>query len=127
MGEEKRHAVTTMPLPSTTAGTSNVGRKQANSLDKALATAYKAERITEVQYRARRVPIKSWLDAQATRRSASAAVTANRLERLTSHVALYQVRGGDASAVAAVHVGHPDSRSPGTLGQMERSGRSIHS
>lgn len=71
---------------------------QADYLDKALASAYKAERIAEVQYRAGSVPIKTWLDAQESRRSAEAAVAANRLDRLGGYVALYQALGGDASA-----------------------------
>lgn len=75
--------------------------EQADYLDKALATAYKAERIAEVQYRAGSVPIKTWLDAQEARRSASSAVAANRLERLSACVGLYQALGGDASAVTA--------------------------
>ncbi|HEX7634997.1 MAG TPA: TolC family protein, partial [Noviherbaspirillum sp.] len=75
--------------------------EQADYLDKTLATAYKAERIAEVQYRAGSVPIKTWLDAQESRRSASSAVAANRLDRLIACVALYQTLGGDASAAAA--------------------------
>ena len=75
--------------------------EQADYLDKALDTAYKAERIAEVQYRAGSVPIKTWLDAQEARRSASSAVAANRLDRLSACVALYQALGGDASAAAA--------------------------
>lgn len=72
--------------------------EQANYLDKALATAYKAERIAEVQYRAGSVPIKAWLDAQEARRAASLSLTANRLDQLSAYVALYQALGGDATA-----------------------------
>ena len=75
--------------------------EQGDYLDKALTTAYKAERIAEVQYRAGSVPIKTWLDAQETRRSASSAVAANSLDRLSACVALYQALGGDASAAVA--------------------------
>lgn len=74
--------------------------EQASYLGKALATAYKSERIAEVQYRAGSVPIKTWLDAQEARRSASSAVAANSLERLNACVTLYQALGGDASAAA---------------------------
>lgn len=69
---------------------------QADFLDQALATALKAERIAEIQYRAGSVPIKSWLDAQEARRSASTMAAANRLERLAAHAALYQALGGGA-------------------------------
>ncbi|SFV13884.1 TolC family protein [Pseudoduganella namucuonensis] len=70
---------------------------QADYLDQALATARKAERIAEIQYRAGTVPIKSWLDAQEARRSASTMAAANRLERLAAHAALYQALGGGAA------------------------------
>ena len=71
--------------------------EQANYLDKALATASKAERIAEVQYRTGSVPIKVWLDAQEARRSASLSVAANRLDQLTAYVTLYQALGGEAT------------------------------
>ena len=71
--------------------------EQANYLSKALATAYKAERIAEVQYRAGSVPIKAWLDAQEARHSASLSVAANQLDQLTAYVTLYQALGGDAT------------------------------
>ena len=75
--------------------------EQANYLDKALATANKAERIAEIQYRSGSVPIKAWLDAQEARRSASLALAANRLDQLNAYVTLYQALGGDASLSTA--------------------------
>ena len=75
--------------------------EQANYLDKVLATANKAERIAEIQYRSGSVPIKAWLDAQEARRSASLALAANRLEQLNAYVTLYQALGGDASISTA--------------------------
>lgn len=74
--------------------------EQAAYLDMALATAHKAERVAEVQYRAGSVPIKAWLDAQESRRAASIAAAANRLERLSACVALYQALGDDGAAPA---------------------------
>ncbi len=70
---------------------------QAEYLAEALAAARKAERIAEVQYRAGSMPIKSWLDAQESRRAAEVALAGNRLERLTGYVNLYLALGGDAS------------------------------
>ena len=75
--------------------------EQADYLELALATARKAERIAELQYRAGSVPIKAWLDAQEARRSAASTVAANRLERLVAHVAVYQALGGDATVGVA--------------------------
>ena len=63
-----------------------------------LATAVKAaqdgERLSEARYRAGSVPLKTWLDAQETRRQAENNLAANRLNRLGALVSLYQAVGG---------------------------------
>jgi NodT family efflux transporter outer membrane factor (OMF) lipoprotein len=68
--------------------------RQSLSLQAALAAAREAERLSEVRYRAGSVPLKTWLDAQETRRQAENNLAANQLNRLGAMVTLYQAAGG---------------------------------
>lgn len=67
---------------------------QGQQLLRALTSAQTAERLTEARWRAGAVPVKAWLDAQETRRSAENNLAQNRLNRLTNVVTLYQALGG---------------------------------
>lgn len=67
---------------------------QAQQLQVSLAAALQSERLSELQYRAGAVPLKTWLDAQETRRVATNALAQNRVNRLNSLVTLYQALGG---------------------------------
>lgn len=67
---------------------------QAQQLQLSLTAALQSERLSEIQYRAGAVPLKTWLDAQETRRVATNNLAQNRLNRLTNLVTLYQVLGG---------------------------------
>jgi outer membrane protein TolC len=67
---------------------------QGVQLQVALDAAQTAERLSEVRYRAGSVPLKTWLDAQETRRQAEVSLAANRLSRLNAWVSLIQSLGG---------------------------------
>ncbi|RZL03768.1 MAG: efflux transporter outer membrane subunit [Rubrivivax sp.] len=67
---------------------------QAQQLQLSLTAALQSERLSEIQYRAGAVPLKTWLDAQETRRAATNALAQNRLNCLNSLVTLYQALGG---------------------------------
>lgn len=67
---------------------------QAQQLQLSLAAALQSERLSEIQYRAGAVPLKTWLDAQETRRVATNNLAQNRLNRLTNLVTLQQALGG---------------------------------
>ncbi|CAH0350052.1 efflux transporter outer membrane subunit [Aquabacterium sp. CECT 9606] len=67
---------------------------QARQLQLSLTAALQSERLSEIQYRAGAVSLKTWLDAQETRRVATNNLAQNRLNRLTNLVTLYQVLGG---------------------------------
>lgn len=69
-------------------------QQQAAQLQQALAQAERAEQLMEVRYRAGAVPLKFWLDAQETRRSAALALQDVQLARLVNLVTLYQALGG---------------------------------
>ncbi|WP_417069987.1 efflux transporter outer membrane subunit [Niveibacterium terrae] len=70
---------------------------QSAMLQSSFAAAQKIETIYETQYRLGAVPMKTWLDAQQTRREAEVALLANRYQRLVNHVTLIQALGGSAS------------------------------
>ncbi|KRB72527.1 efflux transporter outer membrane subunit [Noviherbaspirillum sp. Root189] len=70
--------------------------EQRELLEKSLAAAVEATRITEVRYRAGAIQLNLLLDAQQTLREAEAAVLENRLNRLTNLVDLYLALGGNA-------------------------------
>lgn len=64
---------------------------QGQQLQHSLTAAQQAERFSEIRYRAGAVPLKTWLDAQETRRQADNNLAQNRLNRLSNLVMLYQV------------------------------------
>lgn len=67
---------------------------QGDKLAVAVKAALEAERLSEARYRAGAVPLKTWLDAQETRRQTEVNLAANRLNRLNALVTLYQAVGG---------------------------------
>ncbi|WP_156924341.1 efflux transporter outer membrane subunit [Derxia gummosa] len=69
---------------------------RARPLEESLAAARRAEAAYELRYRAGSVALRTWLDAQRTRRDAEAALAANRLDRLLNRIALHQALGGRA-------------------------------
>ena len=70
---------------------------QAELLERSFTAAKRIEAIYSVQYQVGAVPMKTWLDAQQTRREAEVALLANRYQRLINHVTLVQALGGSAS------------------------------
>lgn len=70
---------------------------QSAMLQSSFAAAQKIEAICETQYRVGAVPMKTWLDAQQTRREAELALLANRYQRFVNHVTLIQALGGSAA------------------------------
>lgn len=75
---------------------------QGEKLQQAFDAAKETERLYELRYRAGAVPLKDWLDAQETRRTAEVAVAENYYNRLVNHVTLYQALGGDTKLPAVV-------------------------
>ncbi|MBI5927083.1 MAG: efflux transporter outer membrane subunit [Aquabacterium sp.] len=71
---------------------------QGVQLALAVKAAQDGERLSEARYRAGAVPLKTWLDAQETRRQAENNLAANRLNRLNALVTLYQSAGGGLEA-----------------------------
>lgn len=71
---------------------------QGSQLALAVKAAQDGERLSEARYRAGSVPLKTWLDAQETRRQAENNQAANRLNRLAALVTLYQSAGGGLTA-----------------------------
>lgn len=67
---------------------------QGVRLAEALKAAQTAERLAEARYRAGAAALKTWLDAQETRRQAENALAQNRLNRLNALATLYQSLGG---------------------------------
>lgn len=67
---------------------------QGGRLEQAYQAAQTAERLSEVRYRAGAVPLKTWLDAQETRRQAENNLAQNRLNRLNALATLHQALGG---------------------------------
>jgi NodT family efflux transporter outer membrane factor (OMF) lipoprotein len=67
---------------------------QGGKLAQALEAARTTERLSEARYRAGAVPLKTWLDAQETRRQAENNLAQNRVNRLNALATLYQSLGG---------------------------------
>lgn len=68
--------------------------RQSALLRRSLELSRDAERRYEVRYRAGAVALKSWLDAQKTRRDAELALAENRYNQLDNQVTLHQALGG---------------------------------
>lgn len=67
---------------------------QEQALQQALQHARRAEQLTEVRYRAGALALKSWLDAQETRRNAETALLQVQYLRADNLLATYQALGG---------------------------------
>ncbi|XAH24212.1 efflux transporter outer membrane subunit [Xylophilus sp. GW821-FHT01B05] len=74
--------------------------EQATQLEQSLAAAQKAERLYETRYRLGAVPLRTWLDAQQTRRSAETALAENRYNQLVNHATLSKALGGSAGSTS---------------------------
>ena len=72
--------------------------RQAALLTRSLALARESERRYAVQYHAGAVALKSWLDAQKTRRDSELALAENRYRQLDNQVTLAQALGGTVPA-----------------------------
>lgn len=68
--------------------------RQGEWLEGSLAAAQRIETLYEARYRAGAVALRTWLDAQESRRSAEIALAENRLARLKNQVTLVQALGG---------------------------------
>lgn len=67
---------------------------QGARLAEALTASQTAERLAEARYRVGATALKTWLDAQETRRQAENSLAQNRLNRLNALATLYQSLGG---------------------------------
>lgn len=76
--------------------------QQGERLQIAVTAARDSERLSEARYRAGAVPLKTWLDAQETRRQAENNLALNRFNRLDALITLYQSAGGGLGDVGAV-------------------------
>lgn len=71
---------------------------QVEALTISLEHARQIESLYEVRYRAGAVPLRTWLDAQESRRSAELSLAQARLSQLQNDLALFQALGGSARA-----------------------------
>ncbi len=67
---------------------------QGERLQAALEAAQATEKLAEARYRAGSVALKTWLDAQETRRQAEVNLAVNRLNQFNTWVTLVQTLGG---------------------------------
>jgi len=67
---------------------------QGEQLLVATQAARDAERLSEARYRAGAVALKTWLDAQESRRQVETSLALNRLNRLQARATLFQALGG---------------------------------
>ena len=72
--------------------------RQGELLTQQLTAAREVERLYEVRYRAGSTSLRTWLDAQQSRRTAELAVEENRLSQLNALATLYRVLGGGVPA-----------------------------
>ena len=70
--------------------------KQVDLSQQSFDAAVEVERLYEVRYRAGATPLRSWLDAQETRRSAELALAQTRLSQLQNDSQLFQALGGSS-------------------------------
>jgi NodT family efflux transporter outer membrane factor (OMF) lipoprotein len=70
--------------------------KQVDLSQQSFESAEEVERLYEVRYRAGATPLRSWLDAQETRRSAELSLAQARLSQLQNDSLLFQALGGSA-------------------------------
>jgi NodT family efflux transporter outer membrane factor (OMF) lipoprotein len=70
--------------------------KQLDARQKSFDAAVDVERLYEVRYRSGATPLRLWLDAQETRRSAELSLAEARLSQLQNDALLFQALGGSA-------------------------------
>jgi NodT family efflux transporter outer membrane factor (OMF) lipoprotein len=70
--------------------------KQVDLSRQSFDAASEVERLYEVRYRAGATPLRQWLDAQETRRTAELALAQARLNQLENDSKLFQALGGSA-------------------------------
>jgi NodT family efflux transporter outer membrane factor (OMF) lipoprotein len=68
--------------------------EEGAELERSLESAKTAEHLYEIRYRAGAVALRSWLDAQESRRQSEIALSNNRLARLQNYATLCQALGG---------------------------------
>ena len=68
---------------------------QGQWLGEQLDAAQRIEQLNDVRYRAGSIALKTWLDAQESRRTAALAVSSNRFNQLVNQLSLYKALGGD--------------------------------
>lgn len=73
-------------------------QQQGERLTQSALLAVRAEQLYRLRYQAGAAPLKDWLDAQETRRTAEVSLLENRYNRLVNQVTLYQALGGEAVA-----------------------------
>jgi len=73
--------------------------EQARRLRNAFATARNVEKLTEAQYKAAAITLRTWLDSQDRCRSAEAALADVRLAHLVNESTLYRALGVSTSVV----------------------------
>ncbi len=71
---------------------------QVDALTVSFDHARELETLYEVRYRAGATPLRTWLDAQESRRNAELSLAQARLSQLQNDVTLYQSLGGSARA-----------------------------
>lgn len=73
---------------------------QVAAAQKSFDAARDVERMYEVRYRSGATDLRTWLDAQQTRRSAELTLAQARLDQLDNDVTLYQALGGSGASAA---------------------------
>lgn len=76
--------------------------EQVQAQEARLGQSRQVERLTELRYRAGAEPLKTWLDAQESRRTAELALLDARYNLLSNGVSLIQALGGGNEALAGV-------------------------
>jgi outer membrane protein TolC len=69
---------------------------QLQATQRSYDEAVEVERLYSVRYRVGATPLRTWLEAQETRRSAEVALAQSRLRRLQNLSVLYRALGGSA-------------------------------
>lgn len=70
--------------------------EQIDWLERNLTASREAERLYEIRYRAGGTTLRTWLDAQDSRRSAELSLAEGRLSQLQNQITLYEAMGGDS-------------------------------
>jgi len=75
--------------------------EEGAQMERSLDSAKTAERLYEIRYRAGAVSLRSWLDAQESRRQAEISLAGNRLAMLQNYATLCQSLGGGTQGLDA--------------------------